>query len=133
MDAASYVSDRIGLPYSATDLHCWELTRLTQWDLFSRLTPVVAIEEGGDHHMLILARQFAQNPARKLWEPVGAPEHGAIALMSRPGRLTAIHCGTFLDLDGGGVFHTDHDHGVAFDGLLEIAIRNWNVEWFIPR
>lgn len=44
----------------------------------------------------------------------------------------AIHAGTYLALDLGGVFHTDADHGVTFDSLFELAVRNWRAEFYVP-
>lgn len=129
---AQYVSDRVGLPYAAHDLNCWELTRRTQMDLFGRGLPVVGVEDGG-HHMTLLARAFKQNEERARWRQIASPVNGAIVLMSRPGRITAVHCGTYLDLDGGGIFHTDEDHGVQFDSVLDVALRNWVPEYFVPR
>lgn len=128
--AAQYISDRQGIPYS-NDLNCWELTRLTQKDLFGRDLPVVALD--GESEMLALARAFAGNPERRNWRTTAVAEHGAIAMMSRPGKITAIHCGTYLDVDCGGIFHTDRDHGVSFDSLLEVAMRNWVTEFYVPR
>lgn len=131
-DAAAYVSSRLGRPYS-TDEHCWWLVREVQRELFGRGLPVVEIAE----HLgaLQLARAFRDHPERKNWRETGAPVHGAVVLMHRPGSTArAIHSGTYLALEGGGVLHTDAEHGVTFDSLFELTrVRNWRLEYHVPR
>lgn len=128
IDAAAYVSERQGRPYSETE-HCWRLVEHTQRDLFGEELPSVDLA-GMD--LRALAKAFHGHPERQRWVQVARPTHGAIVLMHRPGAFArAIHAGVYLDLDGGGVFHTDEHHGVCFDTLLEIALRNWRAEFYV--
>lgn len=130
MDAATYVSARQGRPYTSEE-HCWWLVRETQRDLFGRGVPAVTIADGLGPRELV--RAFHGHPERRNWEEIRIPAHGAIVLMHRPGaHARAIHAGTYLDLDLGGVFHTDEEHGVTFDALLDLQLRNWRCEFYLP-
>jgi hypothetical protein len=133
MDAAAYVSQRQGQPYSG-ERHCWTLVRETQRDLFTRDVPEILIS--GPLNALELVRAFNRrhdHPERRNWQETTLPRDGAIVLMSKPGGGSrAIHAGTYLDLDLGGVFHTDEDHGVTFDSLFDLALRNWRCEFYTP-
>lgn len=131
-DAALYVSARLGRPYS-TDEHCWWLVREVQRALFGRELPIVQIAEHLD--ALQLVRAFRDHPERKNWRDVPAPMHGAVVLMHRPGSRTrrAIHSGTYLALEGGGILHTDAEHGVTFDSPFDLTrVRNWRLEYHVP-
>ncbi|NEU15031.1 glycoside hydrolase [Methylobacterium sp. BTF04] len=129
-EAAAYVSARQGSPYTATE-HCWNLVRETQRDLFGRDVPAVLIE--GALNARELVRAFHGHTERQNWREVGQPQNGAIVLMHKPGaHARAIHAGTYLNLDLGGVFHTDEDHGVTFDSLFELTVRNWRTEFYVP-
>lgn len=130
-DAAAYVSARQGRPYTS-DEHCWWLVRETQRDLFGRDLPAVLIDEVLGPRELV--RAFHGHPERQQWQEVSRPQHGGVVLMHKPGaHARAIHAGIFLDLDGGGVFHTDEDHGVTFDTLFDLSVRNWRCEFYLPR
>lgn len=129
-DPAAYVSARQGRPYTDTE-HCWWLVREAQRDLFGRDVPAVLI--AGALNARALVQAFHGHAERRNWRQTARPEHGAIVLMHKPGaHARAIHAGIYLALDGGGVFHTDTDHGVTFDGLFELSVRNWRAEFYVP-
>lgn len=132
-DAAGFANRMRGLPYCPTGLHCWELTRLCQLEVFGRVLPaVLAVPES----KVALARLMARRNGYAGWRPVDAPEHGAVAFLTRRGHgpsRAAIHAGTWLSLDGGGLLHTDDPHGVAFETLPELSARNWaDPSFYIP-
>lgn len=130
MDPAGYVSARQGRPYTV-DEHCWWLVREAQRDLFQRDVPPVLI--GDSLNARELVRAFHGHEERRNWREVTAPAHGAIVLMHKPGvHARAIHAGIYLDLDGGGIFHTDEEHGVTFDSLFDLSVRNWRCEFYLP-
>lgn len=130
MDRIEYIGDLIGQHYSA-EQNCWWLVREVQRDLYGRELPVVDV---GEHiNARVLVRAFHNHPERERWYQVTTPVDGAIVLMHRPGtHARAIHSGVYLDLDNGGVLHTDTDHGVTFDAMFDIALRNWHVEYYVP-
>lgn len=130
-DPAAYVSALQGRPWSLK-AHCWDLVRQVQRDLFGRDLPAVLIADRLNARDLV--RIFHAHDERARWQPVTQPVHGAIVLMHRPGaHARAIHAGVYLDLDGGGVLHADEDAGVTFDGPIELHLRGWRTEHFIPR
>lgn len=122
--AAAFVNAMRGLPYEKDGLHCWELTRRCQL-LFGRELPIVLRVPETVRELVAL---MDERDEAKDWRQVAGAEHGAVLFLTRRGHgpsRAAIHCGTYLDLDGGGVLHTDEEHGVVFDSLLELSTRNW--------
>ena len=131
MSDAAYVSAIQGRPWSP-EQHCWDLCREVQRDLFGRDLPAVVIADKPT--ALELVRAFHGHPERQNWRETDRRIHGAIALMHRPGaHARAAHAGVYLDLDEGGVLHVDDPHGVTFDSMLDLGVRNWRVEFFVPR
>jgi hypothetical protein len=123
--ASNFVASYIGRPYSKTGLHCWELVRRAQAEIFGRTLPAV-IEHPGTK--IGVARLMARRDSHPGWRRVDAPAHGAVVFMTRAGHgpeRAAIHSGIYLALDGGGVLHTDDPHGVVFESLTELRARNW--------
>jgi hypothetical protein len=103
-----------------------------QRDLFGRDLPAVLID---DHlSAATLVRTFHGHAERQRWMQVAQPVNGAVVLMSRPGsRSRSIHAGVYLDLDGGGVLHADEEAGVTYDSGLDLSLRNWRTEYYVPR
>ncbi len=125
MDAATFVASVIGRAYEPAGLHCWELVRRCRFVVFGDELPA-ALTAPSDK--LALAREMAKRDRHAGWEAVTEPSHGAVVFMARRGHgpsRAAIHAGIWLDLDGGGVLHTDNPHGVVFETLPELNARNW--------
>ena len=119
--AASY----IGRPYEKTGLHCWELVRRCQAEIFSRELPAV-IEHPGTK--IGVAKLMARRDDHPGWHRSEIPIHGAVVFMTRAGHgpeRAAVHSGVYLAIDGGGVLHTDDPHGVVFESLTELRARGW--------
>ena len=135
VDAAAYVSALSNQPWVQDGLHCWRLVRDVQRDLFGRdLPPVLTTAPGcglaGARERIRLFGAHAENAH---WREVDGPVHGAIAKLARRGVAWGPeHAGVWLDLDGGGVLHTDAPHGVVFDTLPQLATRGWVPSWFVP-
>lgn len=127
MDKASaFASAYIGRPYDPVGLHCWELVRRAQEDIFNRKLPLVMEHPGTK---LAVARLMARRDKHPGWRRFDAPQHGAVVFMTRAGHgpeRAAIHSGVYLAMDGGGILHTDEPHGVAFESLAELRARNWS-------
>jgi hypothetical protein len=122
---AQFVAAHIGLPYAANGLHCWELTRRCQGEVFGRELPPVLVAPERRAELVGMMALRHDYPG---WRRVEAPVHGAVVFLTRFGHdvsKAACHAGTWLDLDGGGVLHTDEVHGVVFETLTELAARNW--------
>lgn len=131
--AADFVTRHIGQPYRPDGLHCWELVRRCQSEVFGRTLPAVM---AAPENKLALARLMAARHDYKGWCAVMAPAHGAVVFMTRKGHgpsRAACHAGVYLALDGGGVLHTDDPHGVVFEPLVALRARNWaDLSFFTP-
>ncbi|CAN7337246.1 glycoside hydrolase [Bosea sp. LjRoot90] len=135
MDSESdFLAAMIGRSYEAAGLHCWELTRQCQREIFGRELPAVLTAPDSKRE---LVRLMAERDRHAGWREVGRPAHGAVVFLTRKGHgvsRAACHAGTFLALDGGGVLHTDAPHGVVFESLLELKARNWaEPSFYLPR
>ncbi len=125
VSAADFVGGLIGRAYQPAGLHCWELTRSCQRAVFGRELPPVLV---APERMRELVGMMSLRHSYPGWRQVDGPAHGAVVFMTRHGHeasQAACHAGVYLDLDGGGVLHTDAPHGVVFESLPELAVRNW--------
>lgn len=133
-DAAAFANRVMGQPYEGNGLHCWELTRQCQREVFGRELPAVLAAPDSKRELIRLMRRRHDHAG---WREARQPEHGAVVFLTRRGHgpsREAIHAGTWLALDGGGVLHTDAPHGVVFETLPELSARNWaEPSFFIPR
>lgn len=133
MTPVEFAAAYIGRPYEKTGLHCWELVRRAQEQVFSRALPAI-IEHPGTK--LGVARLMARKDVHPGWCRTVTPAHGAVVFMTRHGHgpeRAAIHSGVYLALDGGGVLHTDEPHGVVFESLAELRAKNWaGLSFYIP-
>jgi hypothetical protein len=125
VEATAFVDLVIGRPYEPAGLHCWELVRACQGAVFGRGLPPVLVAPERKRELIGMMDLRHNYPG---WREIEAPAHGAVVFMTRHGHdvsKAACHAGVWLDLDGGGVLHTDDPHGVVFESLPEIAARNW--------
>lgn len=124
-DPASYIAARIGQPWERSGVHCWKLVRQTLRDLFDVRLPLIARTVPTRR----VAEIVATHPERVNWDASDIRSPWALALMARKGSSPEDieHIGVyFLDIDGGGVFHSDAPHGVVFDSLFHLVrIRSW--------
>lgn len=134
-DPAKYVDDLINRPVAAA-FSCWRLVIEVQRGLFGRELPsLLDVVRRGAAGPVENARQFAGHPERARWQESDYPVNGAVVLMRQSGaNLGAFeHAGVYVDLDGGGVLHSDQPHGVVFDTLPMLAVRGWEPVFLIPR
>lgn len=131
--APDFVSGLIGRAYEPAGLHCWELVRQCQRVVFSRELPPVLVRPGNMRELVGLMDLRHSYPG---WVEVDGPAHGAVVFMTRHGHeaaKAACHAGVWLDLDGGGVLHTDEPHGVVFESIPELTARNWaDLSFYLP-
>lgn len=123
----------MGRPYEPAGLHCWQLVRSCQRVVFGRELPPVQIAPGRMRELVGMMDLRHSYPG---WRQVEGPEHGAVVFMTRHGHevaKAACHAGVWLDLDGGGVLHTDAPHGVVFETVPELTARNWaDLSFYLP-
>lgn len=123
----------IGRAYDPTGLHCWQLVRSCQGVVFGRELPPVLVAPERRRELVGLMDLRHSYPG---WREVDGPAHGAVVFMTRHGHevaRAACHSGVYLDLDGGGVLHTDAPHGVVFETIPELTARNWaDLSFYLP-
>ena len=128
-----FLAATMGRAYEPAGLHCWELVRQCQRVVFGRELPpvLVAPERRRELFDMMSLRHSYQG-----WREVEAPAHGAVVFMTRHGHevaKAACNGGVWLDLDGGGVLHTDAPHGVVFESVPELTARNWaDLSFYLP-
>lgn len=115
----------IGLPYDGQKLNCWHLVQRCQKQVFDRDLPPVLIRPD---NMRELMGMMELRKTYQGWEEVPEPQHGAVVFMTKGGHEisnAACHVGVWLDLDGGGILHTDEPQGVSFESTAALKARNW--------
>lgn len=133
ISAAALVGGLIGHAYDPAGLHCWELVRQCQRAVFGRELPPVLVAPERRRELVEMMSLRDSHPG---WGAVEGPAHGAVVFLTRNGHevaRAACHAGVWLDLDGGGVLHTDAPHGVVFESLPELKARNWaDPSYYLP-
>lgn len=125
IDLGDFLDVVLGLPYHPQKLHCWELVKRCQKAVFDRDLPTILVKPDD---MRELIGMMDLRKTYQGWEEVDEPQHGAVVFMTKGGHeveRSACHAGVYLDVDGGGILHTDEDHGVVFESLPAIKTRNW--------
>lgn len=123
--SATFVEMVIGRPYEPAGLHCWRLVQEMQQVVFKRILPPVLV---APERMQELIGMMDLRHVYDGWKEVQQPEHGAVVFMTKNGHdvsKAACHAGVWLDLDGGGILHTDYGHGVVFETMAMIKLHNW--------
>ena len=133
IEPVAFVESVIGRAYEPDGLHCWELVRQCQAVVFGRHLPPVLVAPERVRELVEMMELRHSYPG---YREIDGAQHGAIVFMTRRGNgpsRAACHAGVYLDLDGGGVLHTDAPHGVVFETLIEIQARNWaDLSFFLP-
>ena len=129
MTPAEFVNAHVGLPYDRARLHCWELVRMAQAEVFGRALPMYARPERLSDQI----RAFEEHKERENWQRISAPDHGAIVLLGRIGSRRDLHAGVYLAIDRGGILHTDEPHGVVFEDMMQIEARGWTAAFYAPK
>lgn len=115
----------LGREYEPQGLHCWELVRQFQQSVMKRDLPAVLV---APERRMELIGMMELRKTYTGWVEVQEPVHGAVVFMTKNGHevsRAACHAGVWLDLDNGGILHTDEGHGVVFESMLQIKLRNW--------
>lgn len=99
---------------------CWGLLQHIQKELAGR-----EIIDAFDPpvKLISLTRYVRDHPARRQWKEVPAPVHlGAVLLahVTHP-----FHVGTWLELDGGLILHSQFATGVTVDTIPALKVAGW--------
>jgi cell wall-associated NlpC family hydrolase len=118
----------IGAPYKPgekgpTYFDCWGLTVHVEWTYFGRWIEWFPHTELSLRSRVEAMRQIDVRRTAAGWKIVDKPRHGSIVLMSHANY--PHHSGVFLELDGGGVLHTEEKFGVVFDPIWNLRCSGW--------
>ena len=116
----SFALSLIGKPWvsgaSGPDsFNCWGLVRYC----FAERKGIILPQFSGiDEVSLSKLVRTAESQALEHWEEILKPEHFAVVGMSTNLRIS--HVGLWLDIDGGGIFHSSSGSGVVFQSIQTI-------------
>lgn len=102
---------------------CFTLTKAIQKDLWGIELPDIHLEDDSIAEFtrqlyLIKKSSYVDN-----WARIDKPEHGCLVEMSQS--VIPHHIGTYLDVNGGGVFHCIKGMGVCFDPIAYLRVGGW--------
>lgn len=118
--------DYIGKPWAVgaqgpDAFDCWALVRDVQRLHFDRELPIIDVNA---MDLRAVYRAFKAHPELERWQQVDAPVEGDIALLSSCRH--PHHCGVWLDVDAGGLLHSEAATGVAFQDLASLRASGWS-------
>jgi cell wall-associated NlpC family hydrolase len=124
-DEQEFVNSLIGLPWKSgangPDAYdCWGIAQAVQGRLFLRQLPDIRINA---EDVRTVMREIATTKARMSWTRADGPTHGRLVEMSS-GRHP-YHVGVYLDVDGGGILHSQNPAGVCFDRIATLQAAGW--------
>jgi hypothetical protein len=129
-----YMAEMMNQPWEPDGLHCWALVRKTVKDVVGiEVPPIVGVIPSLRKDR---AELFVSHDERDKWTEVETPGEWAVVLVARkqahPDFLE--HAGVYFNIEGGGIFHADHPHGVVWDSLFEFdKVRRWGKpRFFVP-
>jgi hypothetical protein len=134
MSDLDYLNGLLGLPWQRgaagpQAYDCWGLVVEVERALFGRTLPMIAEPPETKEELQAFV---ALHAARKQWCVVERPVHGGVVEMSHQG--DPFHIGVYLDVDGGGIFHSVSPSprggptrlgGVRFDPILKLQASGW--------
>lgn len=125
-DDRDFVNSLIGLPWrsgaTGPDAYdCWGLAQAVQARLFLRQLP--SFPHVDAENVRAVVREIATSSHRKQWMRADGPSHGSLVELSS-GRHP-YHVGVYLDVDGGGILHSQNPAGVCFDRIATLEAAGW--------
>lgn len=125
IDVPAFLNSLIGLPWKPgakgpEEFDCWGLSQLLQKELFGRTLPDVTVDA---EDIRLVIKEISQSEHRRFWKRVPHPENGCLVEMSSGKH--PYHIGTYINLDGGGIFHCQNPSGVCFDRIPLLKIAGW--------
>lgn len=135
-DVAQFVEGLLGKPWQVgakgPDMYdCWGLVQHVQRnlagrDLIDAFDPPTGVRQ--------LIRYIADHPAFKQWQLIGRWPAESESEAGKPAHLGPVvlahvsyptHVGTYLDLDGGVLLHSQLSTGVTIDTLVALQNSGW--------
>lgn len=120
----------IGLPWVAgangpDEFDCWGFVRYVLKHEFNHIVPQVNVNPDNLRDVLTA---FKQDLAFQSFEEVASPRIGDVVLLRQA--KNPVHCGLWLDIDGGGIIHCVRWIGVVFQNIPSLNLSGWFVDSF---
>ena len=112
-----WVTNYIGMEWTAGDNDCWGFFRRVQLDQFGRDVPVVDVDSMS---RLAATRALEGHDERSNWQPVETPQDGDAVLMGKGKH--PCHIGLWA---AGGVLHCVEHIGVIHQPTFALAMTGW--------
>lgn len=134
-EAVRVINGLINQPWVRDGRNCWRVTREVVAALGYKLPPVLEVAPGGKEGRSIKSDLFNTHPERGNWQEVTSTDTWALVLMHRPFRPAVVleHSGIYFATNGGRILHSCDPHGVVFDTMSELKLRNWVPIFLVPK
>ena len=73
--------------------------------------------------ILAVVKALSNDPSLLEWLEIDRPEDGCLVKLFKHSRPD--HMGVFVDIDGGGVLHSQQGAGVCFDSVFDLKAMGW--------
>lgn len=125
-----FANKYIGLPWVAggqgpAEFDCWGFVRFILKHEYGHDVPPVNINPNNLRDVL---RAFKEDMAFQSFIEVKIPKDGDVVLMRQA--KYPVHCGIFLEVDGGGILHCARNCGVVFQDLKSLNLCGWKTDSF---
>lgn len=125
-----FANKYIGLPWVAggqgpDSFDCWGFVRWVLAHEYGHDVPPVNINPNNLRDVLTA---FKQDFAFQSFNEVKSPKDGDVVLMRQA--KNPVHCGVWIDIDGGGIIHCVRNGGVVFQNVRSLNLAGWYLDSF---
>lgn len=126
-DRLAYLNALGEQPWSREN-NCWHVVRQIRRDLFG-CDGIPAIDAELIEHPEWRQKAFLAGYAQSGWHPVGEPQDGDVAVMTKPHDL---HVGIWLVIGTRGlIWHSDIGHNLVSETIMEVTqLRRWKLAFY---
>ena len=128
-----FANKYIGLPWvaGAQGPDCFDCWGFVRWVLFHEYGVIVPRVNVNPDNLRNVLTAFLKDPAFQAFKKVSQPLDGYVVLLSQS--KNPVHCGLWLDIDGGGVLHCERGIGVVFQNKKSLFLSGWTLYSFYRR
>ncbi len=125
-----FANKYIGLPWVAGQqgpdkFDCWGFVRYVLEHEYGNDVPQVNVNPECLRDVL---HAFRTDLAFQAFVEVEKPQDGDVVLMRQA--KNPVHCGLWLEIDGGGVLHCVRESGVVFQNIRSLNLSGWYLHSF---
>ena len=120
-----FANKYIGLPWVAgasgpDEFDCWGFVRFVLEQEYKIKVPPVNVNPNNLRDVL---SAFKKDLAFQSFQQVAVPMDGDVVLLRQA--KNPVHCGLWLNIDGGGVLHCVRGSGVVFQNIHSLNLSGW--------